>query len=92
LLGVSTCLGCLHQETIAASEEIPVIDVAPAMIGALQATEEIKILLNIGKLSANRLVRYDGLGLKWSEFKVSRNPECDHYVQSAEDLLNQLSN
>ena len=76
--GDSTCLRCMHQKSIAASEKFPVIGVAPAVIGALQATEAIKILLNIGKLAVNRLVIFDGLTLKWSEFKVSRNPKCDH--------------
>jgi molybdopterin-synthase adenylyltransferase len=76
--GESTCLRCLYRGPIAAVEKFPVIGVAPAVIGAIQATEAIKIILNIGELLANRLMLYDGLNLKWSEFKVSKNPKCDH--------------
>lgn len=78
LPGESTCLRCLHQGSGTATEKIPVIGVAPAVIGAFQATEAIKILLDIGEPAVNRLLVYDGLALKCSEFKVSRNPQCDH--------------
>jgi adenylyltransferase/sulfurtransferase len=59
-------------------EKFPVIGVAPAVIGSIQATEVIKYLLGIGQLLTNRLLLYDGLEALFTEFVVNRNPECDH--------------
>jgi adenylyltransferase/sulfurtransferase len=59
-------------------EKFPVVGVAPAVIGVIQATEVIKYLLGIGKLLTNRLLIYDGLKISFNEFKVERNPDCDH--------------
>ena len=47
-------------------------------IACIQATEVIKCLAGIGELLENRLLAYDGLSLKFTEFKVQRNPECEH--------------
>jgi len=55
-----------------------VIGVTPAVIACIQATEVIKYLVGIGDLLANRLLAYDGLNLKFTEFKVQRNPQCEH--------------
>jgi molybdopterin/thiamine biosynthesis adenylyltransferase len=52
-------------------EKFPVIGVAPAVIGAIQATEVIKYITGTG-----RLLRYDGLNLEFSEFKINKNPDC----------------
>jgi adenylyltransferase/sulfurtransferase len=59
-------------------EKFPVIGVAPAVIGSIQATEVIKYLVGIGKLLTNRLLIYDGLKVTFSEFTVKKNPDCDH--------------
>lgn len=74
----STCLRCLYRGPVASAPKFPVIGVTPAVIGALQATEAIKYLLGIGELLTDRLLTYDGLKLKWREFKVRKNPRCDH--------------
>ncbi len=73
----TACLRCLYRGPIP-QEKFPVIGVAPAVIGVIQATEVIKYLLGVGKLLTNRLLIYDGLEIRFSEFKVSRNPDCDH--------------
>jgi adenylyltransferase/sulfurtransferase len=52
--------------------------VTPAVIACIQATEVIKVLVGIGDPLANRLLAYDGLNLKFTEFKVQRNPQCEH--------------
>ncbi|MDZ7761410.1 MAG: HesA/MoeB/ThiF family protein [Desulfovermiculus sp.] len=78
LPGQSTCLGCLSRGPVQSSAGIPVIGVSPAVIGALQATEAIKYILGIGELMTDRLLRYDGLQMKWREFQVKKNPECEH--------------
>lgn len=74
----STCLRCLYRGPVPQPARFPVIGVTPAVIGAVQATEALKILTGIGTLLTNRLIIYDGLRLNWKEFKVKKNPGCDH--------------
>jgi adenylyltransferase/sulfurtransferase len=75
--GESACLRCMYRGPVP-QEKFPVIGVAPAVIGVIQATEVIKYLLGIGKLLTNRLLIYDGLKVTFSEFTVNKNPDCDH--------------
>ena len=56
--------------------KFPVLGVAPGLIGIIQATEVIKYLVGMGELLENRLLIYDGMELKFKEFKLNRNPEC----------------
>ncbi|BBO85927.1 HesA/MoeB/ThiF family protein [Desulfosarcina ovata] len=76
--GKSTCLRCLYRGPVAAAEALPVIGATPGIIGALQATEAIKVITGIGGLLTDRLLIYDGLKLTWREFTVHKNPHCDH--------------
>jgi len=75
--GETACLRCMYRGPVP-QEKFPVIGVAPAVIGSIQATEVIKYLVGIGKLLTNRLLIYDGLKVTFSEFTVSKNPACDH--------------
>jgi adenylyltransferase/sulfurtransferase len=75
--GQSACLRCMYRGQVP-QEKFPVIGVAPAVIGSIQATEVIKYLVGIGTLLTNRLLVYDGLKVTLSEFTISRNPSCDH--------------
>jgi adenylyltransferase/sulfurtransferase len=75
--GETACLRCMYRGPVP-EEKFPVIGVAPAVIGSIQATEVIKYLLGIGKLLTNRLLVYNGLNVTFSEFKMNRNPNCDH--------------
>jgi len=59
-------------------EKFPVIGVAPALIGVIQATEVIKYFVGKGRLLTNRLLLYDGLDSTFTEFRVNRDPNCDH--------------
>jgi molybdopterin/thiamine biosynthesis adenylyltransferase len=77
LPGKTACLRCMYRGPIP-QEKFPVIGVAPAVIGVIQATEVIKYLLGIGKLLTNRLLIYDGLNITFSEFIINKNPNCDH--------------
>jgi adenylyltransferase/sulfurtransferase len=77
LPGKTACLRCMYRGTVP-EEKFPVIGVAPAVIGSIQATEVIKYLLGIGQLLTNRLLLYDGLEALFTEFIINRNPECDH--------------
>ncbi len=75
--GKTACLRCLYRGPVPESK-FPVIGVTPAVIACIQATEVIKVLVGVGELLANRLLAYDGLNLKFTEFKVQRNPQCEH--------------
>ena len=77
LPGETACLRCMYRGLVP-QEKFPVIGVAPAVIGSIQATEVVKYLLGIGKLLTNRLLIYDGLKVTFSEFRLSKNPNCDH--------------
>ncbi len=77
LPGKTACLRCMYRGPVP-QEKFPVIGVAPAVIGSIQATEVIKYLIGIGKLLTNRLLIYDGLKVTFNEFIIHRNPNCDH--------------
>jgi adenylyltransferase/sulfurtransferase len=53
-----------------------VLGVLPGVIGVLQATEAIKLILGVGKTLAGRLLMYDALGAKVREMKLRRDPAC----------------
>lgn len=68
------CLQCLYQGVIPGKP--PVVGVAPAVIGCIQAAEVIKYLLGMGDLLAGRLLMYDGLAMTFNEMKVKKDPDC----------------
>jgi adenylyltransferase/sulfurtransferase len=75
--GKTACLRCMYKGPIP-EEKFPVIGVAPAVIGSIQATEVIKYIIGIGDLLKNRMLVYDGLTMNFTEFKIKKNPNCDH--------------
>jgi molybdopterin/thiamine biosynthesis adenylyltransferase len=75
--GKTACLWCVYRGAIPKGK-FPVIGVTPAIIGCLQATEVIKYIVGIGELLTNRLLVYDGLNMKFTEFKLQRDPNCPH--------------
>ena len=75
--GQTACLRCLYRGVVP-RKKFPVIGVAPAVIGCIQATEVIKYIVGIGELLTDRLLIYDGLNLKFTEFKVKKDPNCEH--------------
>ena len=48
----------------------------PGIIGVVQATEAIKVLLGIGEPLIGRLLTYDALGMRFREVKLRRDPKC----------------
>jgi adenylyltransferase/sulfurtransferase len=46
------------------------------VIGLVQATEAVKLLLGIGEPLIGRLLTYDALGLRFREVKLRRDPNC----------------
>jgi adenylyltransferase/sulfurtransferase len=73
----SACLWCIYKGRVT-QEKFPVIGVAPAVIGCLQATEVIKYITGIGELLTNKLLIYDGLNLEFTKLTVERDPNCQH--------------
>lgn len=75
------CYRCLYPEPpppeLAPScAEAGVLGVLPGIIGMLQATETIKLLLSTGDPLVGRLMTYDGLAGEFSELRLFRDPEC----------------
>jgi molybdopterin/thiamine biosynthesis adenylyltransferase/rhodanese-related sulfurtransferase len=77
----SPCYRCLYPEPppphLAPScQEAGVLGILCGIIGTLQATEAIKILLGKGSTLAGRLMTYDSLRMKFRELKLRRSPDC----------------
>jgi molybdopterin/thiamine biosynthesis adenylyltransferase/rhodanese-related sulfurtransferase len=53
-----------------------VLGVVPGVMGLLQATEAIKVLLDIGDSLAGRLLIYDALDASFQELQLRRDPHC----------------
>jgi len=75
------CYRCLFPEppppALAPScSEAGVLGVLPGIIGLLQATETIKLLLGIGEPLVGRLLTYDALSGEFNELRLFRDPEC----------------
>jgi len=56
--------------------EAGVLGVLPGVLGTLQATEAIKLVTGAGEPLLGRLLTYDALGMRFSEFRISRRREC----------------
>ena len=80
LPGRGPCYRCLFPEASAAQApncaEAGVLGVLPAMLGALQATEAIKLILDLGTPLVGRLMTYDALAMQWQEFRFTRRTDC----------------
>ena len=64
----------------------------PGVVGTIQATETVKLLLGIGEPLIGRLLTYDALEMRFREFKVRRDPKCalcgEHpTIRTVEDLV-----
>ena len=82
-LGVdaSPCYRCLYPEPppphLAPScQEAGVLGILCGIIGTLQATEAIKLVLGKGTSLGGRLVTYDSLKMKFRELRLRRDPSC----------------
>jgi len=75
------CYRCLFPEPppphlVPTCAEGGVFGVLPGVIGAIQATEAIKLLLGIGETLVGRLLLYDALEMTFDLIKVPKNPKC----------------
>jgi molybdopterin/thiamine biosynthesis adenylyltransferase/rhodanese-related sulfurtransferase len=77
----SPCYRCLYPEPPPPEEapscaEAGVLGVLPGIMGVLQATEAIKLVLGLGDTLAGRLLVYDALKTRFRELKLRRDPKC----------------
>jgi molybdopterin/thiamine biosynthesis adenylyltransferase/rhodanese-related sulfurtransferase len=77
----SPCYRCLYPQPPPAEEapscaEAGVLGVLPGIMGVLQATEAIKLVLALGDTLAGRLLVYDALKTRFRELKLRRDPKC----------------
>jgi molybdopterin/thiamine biosynthesis adenylyltransferase/rhodanese-related sulfurtransferase len=85
------CYRCLFREPPPA-ELAPscgangVLGVLPGTMGLLQATEVIKLILDIGEPAIGRLLLYDALGATLTEVKVHRDPDCPICSRPPEEI------
>ena len=75
------CYRCLYPTPpppglVPSCAEAGVLGVLPGMIGLVQATETIKLLLGLGEPLVGRLLTYDALGMRFREVRLRRDPGC----------------
>jgi sulfur-carrier protein adenylyltransferase/sulfurtransferase len=75
------CYRCLYSEPpppglVPSCAEGGVLGILPGIIGVIQATEAVKIILGIGETLKGRLLLYDALGMRFRELKLRRDPDC----------------
>jgi adenylyltransferase/sulfurtransferase len=75
------CYRCLYPEPpppglVPSCAEGGVLGILPGVIGLMQATETVKLILGIGETLVGRLVLYDALAMRFRELRLRRNPEC----------------
>jgi adenylyltransferase/sulfurtransferase len=78
--GRGPCYRCLFPQiaegTLPSCAQAGVLGVLPGVLGSVQATEAIKLLLGIGTPLIGRVLVYDALSMRFDEFRIARRPEC----------------
>jgi molybdopterin/thiamine biosynthesis adenylyltransferase/rhodanese-related sulfurtransferase/molybdopterin converting factor small subunit len=75
------CYRCLYPEPpppglVPSCAEGGVLGILPGLIGIVQATETVKLILGAGEPLVGRLMLYDALAMRFRELKLRRNPDC----------------
>jgi sulfur-carrier protein adenylyltransferase/sulfurtransferase len=75
------CYRCLYPEPpppglVPSCAEGGVLGVLPGVIGTIQATEAIKLIMGIGEPLIGRFLIYDALRMKFRELKLKKDPDC----------------
>lgn len=75
------CYRCLYPEPpppglVPSCAEGGVLGVLPGLVGTIQATETVKLLLGIGEPLIGRLLLFDALSLRFRELRLRKNPDC----------------
>jgi adenylyltransferase/sulfurtransferase len=78
-VGTLPCYRCLYDESGELEEscsESGILSPILGMIGGIQATETLKLLVGMGQSLAGRLLILDALNMQWREMKMKKNPHC----------------
>jgi sulfur-carrier protein adenylyltransferase/sulfurtransferase len=75
------CYRCLYPEPpppglVPSCAEGGVLGILPGLVGVMQATEAVKLILGIGEPLIGRLLLIDALNMKFKELKLRKNPDC----------------
>ncbi len=73
------CYRCLYGEAETIEErcsETGVLAPVPGIIGTVQATEAMKLLLGIGESLAGRLLMLDAMTMEWRSMRLKQDPAC----------------
>ncbi len=75
------CYRCLHPEPpppglVPSCAEGGVLGVLPGVIGTIQATEALKLILGIGEPLIGRFLIYDALRMRFREIRLRKDPDC----------------
>ncbi|MBV8897119.1 MAG: molybdopterin-synthase adenylyltransferase MoeB [Acidobacteriaceae bacterium] len=75
------CYRCLYPEPpppglVPSCAEGGVLGILPGLIGVIQATETVKLLLGTGETLKNRLLLYDALHMRFRELRLRKDPDC----------------
>jgi molybdopterin/thiamine biosynthesis adenylyltransferase/rhodanese-related sulfurtransferase len=75
------CYRCIYPEPPPQGEvpncaEAGVLGLLPGIMGLLQATEAVKLILGIGKPLIGRMVLFDALAMRFQEIAIDRDPNC----------------
>ena len=75
------CYRCLYQDPpppglVPSCAEGGVLGILPGLLGVIQATETIKLILGAGESLVGRLLLVDALGMNFRQLKVRKNPDC----------------
>jgi sulfur-carrier protein adenylyltransferase/sulfurtransferase len=75
------CYRCLYPEPpppglVPSCAEGGVLGILPGLVGVMQATEAIKLILGKGEPLVGRLLLVDALGMRFRELKLRKNPDC----------------
>jgi molybdopterin/thiamine biosynthesis adenylyltransferase/rhodanese-related sulfurtransferase len=79
--GSAPCYRCLFPEAPRPEDapncaEAGVLGVLPGIIGLIQATEAIKLLLGLGQSLSGRLLHFDALAMRFRETRLAADPDC----------------
>ncbi len=86
------CYRCLYPEPpppglVPSCAEGGVLGILPGIIGLVQATEAVKLILGIGQSLKGRLMLYDALDMKFRELRLRRDPACKWHDRSQPQTL-----